>query len=123
MSILENLENYIKEFNHLNDIKLDIDTIRINFNKQYKKEKLNTLGKWNKLKKNSNILHKLKQTQEIKELIELAKEITQNGEKSPNFIEKVTKFTKGIGAMNNATKALVELGKTLLGLIPSFDII
>jgi hypothetical protein len=77
----------------------------------------------NKVQEAQKELEKYDQTPEIKELIEQAKEITQNGEKSPNFIEKVTKFTKGIGAMNNATKALVELGKTLLGLIPSFDII
>lgn len=37
-----------------------IDSIRIEFQKQYKKERLDCLGNWNKLQKNSNILHKLK---------------------------------------------------------------
>ena len=63
-------------------------------------------------------LEKLEQTQEVKELIALAKEITKKGEKSPNFIDKVTKFAKGIGAINNATKALGKLGATLSGFIP-----
>ena len=37
-----------------------IDSIRVEFSKQHKKKELDELGEWKKLKKNSNILFKLK---------------------------------------------------------------
>ena len=60
MKILQELEQFINEFNQNNNENFMIDSIRIEFQKQYKKEKLDCLGNWNKLQKNSNILHKLK---------------------------------------------------------------
>lgn len=60
MNILQELEDFINEFNQDNNENFAIDTIRIQFSKQHKKAKLDELGKWNKLQKNSNILHKLK---------------------------------------------------------------
>ena len=60
MNILQELETFINEFNQNNDEIFAIDTIRIEFSKQHKKANLDELGNWNKLQKNSNILHKLK---------------------------------------------------------------
>lgn len=60
MKILQELEQFINDFNQNNNENFMIDSIRIEFQKQYKKERLDKLGNWNKLQKNSNILHKLK---------------------------------------------------------------
>lgn len=60
MNTLQEIESFINEFNQNNNEEFAIDSIRIEFQKQHKKEKLEELGKWNKLQKNSNILHKLK---------------------------------------------------------------
>jgi len=60
MNILADLENYIHAFNADEDINFRIDSIRIEYQKRYKQSRLNELGKWAKLQKNSNILHKLK---------------------------------------------------------------
>ncbi len=60
MNVLTELENFINEFNQNNDEDFQVDTIRIEFSKRYKKENLEQLGSWKKLTKNSNILHKLK---------------------------------------------------------------
>jgi|GEM_PF-925983 len=60
MNILQEIEDFINEFNQNNDEDFSIDSIRIEFQKQYKKAKLDELGKWSKLQSNSNILHKLK---------------------------------------------------------------
>lgn len=60
MNILQELQDFINEFNQDNEIDFSIDTIRIEFQKQYKLEKLKALGDWKKVGKNSNILHKLK---------------------------------------------------------------
>ena len=60
MKILENLEDFINEFNTLNSTLFRIDSIRVEYRKEYKQSRLNELGEWHKLKKNSNILHKLK---------------------------------------------------------------
>ena len=62
MDILAELENFIKEFNQNNDEYFHIDSIRINFNKQHKKDKLLQLGNWKKINKNDRtILAKLKE--------------------------------------------------------------
>lgn len=60
MNLLNELEDLIKEFNQNSNEDFQIDSIRIDFSKQHKKEKLEQLGEWKKLQKNSNILHKLK---------------------------------------------------------------
>ena len=60
MNTLQEIENFINEFNSNNDEDFSIDSIRIDFSKQHKKENLEQLGNWKKLQKNSNILHKLK---------------------------------------------------------------
>lgn len=60
MNILQELQDFINEFNQDNEIDFSIDAIRIEFQKQYKLEKLKALGDWKKLGKNSNILRKLK---------------------------------------------------------------
>lgn len=60
MKILQEIENLIKEFNQNHNEDFAIDSIRIEFSKEYKLSKLQELGKWSKLEKNSNILSKLK---------------------------------------------------------------
>jgi len=60
MKILQELEDFIKEFNQENNVDFAIDSIRVEFSKQYKLEPLQELGEWKKLAKNSNILSKLK---------------------------------------------------------------
>lgn len=61
MNTLQELENFINEFNLNNDEDFAIDTIRIDFSKRYKKENLEQLGKWKKINKNDKkIMAKLK---------------------------------------------------------------
>ena len=60
MDILQELEEFIHDFNSKNDVDFSIDSIRVEFSKQHKKQDLEELGKWKKLQKNSNILFKLK---------------------------------------------------------------
>lgn len=61
MNVLKELENYINEFNKNNQIEFSIDTIRIDFKKQYKLSKLEVLGVWKKInKKDKRIMDKLK---------------------------------------------------------------
>lgn len=61
MNVLKELENYINEFNKNNQIEFSIDTIRIDFSKEYKLSKLEELGEWKKIdKKDKRIMDKLK---------------------------------------------------------------
>jgi len=60
MNILQDLEDFINEFNTLNDEDFNIDSIRIEFSKQHKLEALEKVGKWCKVEKNSSLLAKLK---------------------------------------------------------------
>ena len=61
MNTLQELENFINEFNTNNDEDFAIDTIRIDFSKQHKKENLEQLGNWKKINKNDKkIMNKLK---------------------------------------------------------------
>ena len=60
MNILQELEDFINEFNSLNDEDFNIDTLRIEFSKQYKLEHLKKVGTWEKIKKNSPLIPKLK---------------------------------------------------------------
>lgn len=61
MNVLQELENFINEFNLNNNEDFVIDTIRIDFSKQHKKENLELLGNWKKINKNDKrILSKLK---------------------------------------------------------------
>jgi hypothetical protein len=61
MNILSELENFINEFNQLEDEDFSIDSIRIEYQKQHKQIKLDELGSWNKLgQNNQTIFAKLK---------------------------------------------------------------
>ena len=60
MDTLQELNSYIDNFNSDYSFDFDIDSIRVEFSKQHKLAKLKEIGKWKKLHKNSNILHKLK---------------------------------------------------------------
>ena len=61
MNILQELEDYIKEFNSNKNEDFAIDTIRVEYSKQHKKEKLEHLGNWCKINANDKkILSKLK---------------------------------------------------------------
>ena len=61
MNVLQEIENFINEFNSNNDEDFAIDTIRIDFSKQHKKENLEQLGSWKKINKNDKkIMAKLK---------------------------------------------------------------
>ena len=60
MNILKELEDFIQDFNTLNDEDFNIDSIRVEFSKQYKLEELKKVGEWTKLKKNSPLQSKLK---------------------------------------------------------------
>lgn len=60
MDILQELQNFINDFNQDNGVDFGIDSIRTEFQKQYKLERLLQIGTWRKVGKNSNILHKLK---------------------------------------------------------------
>ena len=52
MNTLQELENFINEFNINNNEDFAIDSIRIDFSKQHKKENLEQLGNWKKINKN-----------------------------------------------------------------------
>lgn len=69
MNTLKELYNFINEFNQKHNEDFEIDTIRIEFNKQYKKEKLEQLGTWKKINKNDRkIMDKLKKRLEAGEV-------------------------------------------------------
>ncbi|WP_146951604.1 hypothetical protein [Aliarcobacter vitoriensis] len=54
--VLKELENYIKDFNDSNDLKLSYDTIRIDFSKQHKLTKIKALGNWKKINKSNRTI-------------------------------------------------------------------
>ncbi len=56
---LQELEAFIEDFNGRLDEDFSIDSIRIEFSKQHKKKKLDEVGKWDKIAKNSPLLPKL----------------------------------------------------------------
>lgn len=60
MNILQELEQFITDFNSSNNEEFNIDSIRVEFQKQHKLEELKKLGKWSKIQKNSSLLAKLK---------------------------------------------------------------
>lgn len=64
MSILSKLEDYLKEF----EFDFKIDTLRIDFIKSSKKDKLNSIGSWNKIKPTHQLFLKLKRRYETEEL-------------------------------------------------------
>lgn len=59
-SILLSINEYIKSYNLTSVNEWNIDTIRINFSKQYKLERLKQIGSWHKIKSSSKISIKLK---------------------------------------------------------------
>ena len=64
MGILSKLENYLQEFN----FDFQIDTLRIDFIKTSKKSKLDSIGRWNKIKPNHQLFLKLQRRYEAKEI-------------------------------------------------------
>ncbi len=64
MNILSKLENYLQEFN----FDFQIDTLRIDFIKTSKKSKLDSIGRWNKIKPNHQLFLKLQRRYELKEI-------------------------------------------------------
>ena len=60
MNILQELEQFISEFNQDNQEDFNIDSIRVEFQKQHKQDDLKEMGSWSKIKKNSPLLSKLK---------------------------------------------------------------
>jgi len=60
MYILQELDEFIDDFNKSNDEDFNIDSIRVEFQKQHKLEELKKLGNWSKVEKNSSLLAKLK---------------------------------------------------------------
>jgi len=60
MNILQELEEFINNFNSSNDEDFSIDSIRVEFSKQYKLSQLQEIGKWIKIKSNSPLIPKLK---------------------------------------------------------------
>ncbi len=60
MNILQELEDFIQEFNTSNDEDFSIDSIRVEFSKQHKLPQLKELGKWIKVRNNSPLIPKLK---------------------------------------------------------------
>ncbi|MCT7508760.1 hypothetical protein N5U26_00145 [Aliarcobacter cryaerophilus] len=54
--VLKDLEDYIKDFNDNNDLKLSYDTIRIDFSKQHKLIKIKALGNWKKISKSNRTI-------------------------------------------------------------------
>jgi len=68
MNILQELEDFINDFNKSNDEDFSIDSIRVEFSKQYKLKQLQEVGEWHKVQKNSNILYKLKKRLAVDEI-------------------------------------------------------
>ena len=64
MGILSELKSYLQEF----DFNFEIDTLRIDFIKSSKKSKLDTVGRWNKVKPNHQLFLKLQRRYELKEI-------------------------------------------------------
>mgnify|MGYP006055930561 FL=1 len=64
MGILSELKSYLQEFN----FNFEIDTLRIDFIKSSKKSKLDTVGRWNKIKPNHQLFLKLQRRYELKEI-------------------------------------------------------
>ncbi len=64
MGILSELKSYLQGF----DFDFEIDTIRIDFLKSSKKTKLDTVGKWNKVKPSHQLFLKLQRRYEAKEI-------------------------------------------------------
>ena len=60
LNLLSRITLFIEDFNNKNGVDFQIDTIRINFFKQYNLDKLNELGSWHKIEKNNPIMSKLK---------------------------------------------------------------
>lgn len=69
MDILAEIEQLINEFNLTNNENLDVDSIRIEFSKQYKLEQLQEVGNWKKINKNDKrIMAKLKRRLDTDEI-------------------------------------------------------
>ncbi len=73
MNILTELENFINEFNQLEDENFSIDSIRIEFDKQHKLKPLKELGNWNKIDKNNQTILKRHTVNEVTSAYRLEK--------------------------------------------------
>lgn len=128
MNPLQELENFINEFNSNNDEAFAIDSIRVEFSKEAKKKKLDELGTWKKLKKNSNILHKLKKRlskDEITSAYRLEKEnIYYYNHSAPPHYRKATLVIFGLKQYHKAPtcKSIVSKIVSILKDITSIDL-
>jgi len=69
VDILAEIQNLINEFNLSSEENFDVDSIRIEFSKQYKLEKLQEVGRWCKINKNDKrIMDKLKRRLDTDEI-------------------------------------------------------
>ena len=69
MNILVEIEKLINEFNQTNDEDFEVDSIRVEFSKQHKKEQLEKIGVWRKLNKNDKkIMDRLKKRLDTSEI-------------------------------------------------------
>jgi len=94
MDVLEELEDFIKEFNQDNNEDFNIDTIRIEFDKQHKKDKLLQFGNWKKINKNDRrILSKLKKRLTVDE-ITTAYQLDKHNIYYYNQTDKTKKYRK-----------------------------
>ena len=69
MKIITEIEKLINEFNLTNDENFNVDSIRVEFSKQYKLEQLQEVGNWKKINKNDKkIMDKLKKRLDTSEI-------------------------------------------------------
>ena len=64
MGIFSELKSYLQDF----DFNFEIDTLRIDFIKTSKKSKLDSIGRWNKIRPNHQLFLKLQRRYELKEI-------------------------------------------------------
>lgn len=60
MDILREVKEFIREFNEANNVNFKIDSIRIDFSKEYKLPALNKMGEWVKIGGNSPLIGRLR---------------------------------------------------------------
>lgn len=60
IDLLQEIKDYIENFNQQYGVNFDIDSIRVEFSKEYKIEGIKDIGQWEKLKANSKIVNELK---------------------------------------------------------------
>jgi len=109
--MLQEIENYLSEFNNDHGLDLAIDTIRIDFQKQHKKDALDRLGCWRKITPNSNISSKLKKrlnADEITSAYQLDK-------------ENIYYFNSSTAPSNHTVKSILNILKDVSEIDVCFD--